>query len=200
MSKRSIELAGAADLRLHAHLRLTGQHAPAAARESASSALRVLHDLASSPGSAADALALLHELQVYQVELELQDENLRNAVAELEMTLATQTQLYDEAPVGCFTLDHATAIRHLNLHGATLLGMAREDLLGRTLDGFLTPLAGEPLQMLLARLQTSGRREVGTARLAVADHSARTVQISVRSDAHSRQFLLAMMELETQVN
>ncbi len=75
------------------------------ARLDGSPALRVLYDLASSPSTAPDALALLHELQVHQVEVDLQDEELRRSRAEMESSLNRQVQLYDYAPVGCFTLD-----------------------------------------------------------------------------------------------
>ncbi len=88
-----------ADLRLSALKRLTGQAGSHETRLDASAAFGVLYELASSPSTAASALALLHELQVYQVELELQDEELRRSRAELEATLMRQVQIYDFAPV-----------------------------------------------------------------------------------------------------
>src|SRR6202051_5400537 len=114
----SSDLLGAenqADLRLSALQRLTGKNGLHDARLNASAAFRVLPVLASSPSTSVAALALLHELQVYQVELDLQDEELRRSRAELEATLIRQVQLYDFAPVGCFTVDRSTALRELNL-------------------------------------------------------------------------------------
>ena len=54
-----------------------------------------------SPDTAADTLKLLHELQVHQVELDLQEEELRRSVAELESALFGSVQLYDFAPAAC---------------------------------------------------------------------------------------------------
>ena len=84
-----------AELRLRALQRLTGENGSHDGRLNASAAFQVLHDLASSPSTSAAALALLHELQVYQVELDLQDEELRRSRAELEATLIRQVQVYE---------------------------------------------------------------------------------------------------------
>ncbi len=74
---------------------------------------------------------LLHELQVYQVELEMQNAELRHVRGELEATLDKFTDLYDFAPIGYFTLDRSGTIRAVNLGGASLLGIERTHLLGR---------------------------------------------------------------------
>src|ERR1700737_479735 len=136
MASNLIEAESEADLRLRALQRLTGKSGAHDGRLNASAAFRVLHDLASSPSTSAAALALLHELQVYQVELDLQDEELRRSSAELEATLIRQVQLYDFAPVGCFTVDRITVLRELNLTAANMLGSERDQLLGRALDSF----------------------------------------------------------------
>src|ERR1700679_1938271 len=88
-----------AALRARAVVRLTGTEGSHESWMKASAASQVLHDLASSPSTAAAAMALLHELQVHQVEVDLQDEELRRSCAELESTLTRQIQLYDFAPV-----------------------------------------------------------------------------------------------------
>ena len=57
-----------------------------------------------------DSLRLLHELQVHQIELEMQNAELRRARDEFETALEKYTDLYDFAPVGYFTLDRNGAI------------------------------------------------------------------------------------------
>lgn len=137
-----------ADLRRRASMRLAG--VPAETRPfAASSALAVLHDLACSPDTAADALALLHELQVHQVELDLQAEELRESRAELESMLRRQILLYDHLPVGCFTIDRRLVVHELNLRGAALLGVPRDEAYGQRLDRFLSSQGAQRLRALL---------------------------------------------------
>ena len=138
-------------LRQRALAQLTGSATVDFKRASMSTALGVLHQLASSPSTAGDALALLHELQVHQVELEMQEEELGNSRNELEAALARQTALLDNAPAGFITLDAGTVLCEINPAGAQLLGQAPEDLLGQPLAGLLTAPSGDALVALLAR-------------------------------------------------
>ncbi|MEI7837990.1 MAG: PAS domain-containing protein, partial [Planctomycetota bacterium] len=80
---------------------------------------------------------LLHELQVHQIELEMQNEELLAARAEVEAGLERYVDLYDFAPVGYFTLAHDGTIRQVNLTGASMLGVGRAKLVNRRLGVFL---------------------------------------------------------------
>ncbi len=144
------ELKRHASLRQRALMQVDAAETRGTHSMSASAALGVLHKLASSPETATEALSLLHELQVYQVELALQDEELRASRRELETQLHRQRQLYDHSPAGSFTIDQSTVIAELNLAGARLLKLRPEAALGRRFDAFLTDRDGRVLQALLA--------------------------------------------------
>jgi PAS domain S-box-containing protein len=75
-----------------------------------------------------DALAMLHELQVQQIELELQNEELRRVQAELEESRSQFFDLYDLAPVGYCEVSKEGTILKANLALATLLDMKRNEL------------------------------------------------------------------------
>lgn len=166
-------------------------------RLDASAALGVLHGLASSPSTAAAALTLLHELQVHQVELDLQDEELRRSRAELEAALARQVQLYDFAPVGYVTVDRRTALREVNLTAASMLGSERDQLLGRTLDSFLEPRSALALRAIVGRLVDGSPKEVRALNLVAAPGEPREVLTSATRDPDGQHFLVAFVDVAT---
>ena len=86
-----------------------------------------------------EAGRLLHELQVHQIELEMQNEELRRAQGELEASRARYFDLFDLAPVGYFTLSEQGLILEANLTGAGLLGVERRDLVKKPLTRFILP-------------------------------------------------------------
>jgi PAS domain-containing protein len=81
----------------------------------------------------------LHELRVHQIELEMQNEELRRAQAELEAARARYFDLYDLAPVGYCTLSEQGLILETNLTAATLLGVARGALVQQPISRFIFP-------------------------------------------------------------
>jgi PAS domain-containing protein len=76
-----------------------------------------------------DATKLLHELQVHQIELEMQNEELRLANEATEMALKRYTMLYDLAPMGFFTLEPDGTIVELNFTAAEMLADRRFSLI-----------------------------------------------------------------------
>jgi two-component system cell cycle sensor histidine kinase/response regulator CckA len=85
------------------------------------------------------ARRVLHELRVHQIELEMQNEELRRIQGELETSRARYFDLYDLAPVGYFTLNEEGLILEANLTAAKLLGVPRGDLVKQPLSKFILP-------------------------------------------------------------
>ncbi len=89
--------------------------------------------------SAGDLKKLIHELQVHQVEVEMQNDELRRIQGEIEESRSRYVDLYDFAPVAYFTLDKEVRIIEANLPGASLLGIEREGLLKASFFHFIMP-------------------------------------------------------------
>jgi two-component system sensor histidine kinase/response regulator len=126
---------------------------------------------------------LLHELQVHQIELDLQNQELRAAQAAVEAGLARYTELYDFAPVGYLTLDRQGVISQLNLAAAALLGAERAALCGRRFGLFLDEGDRRAFADLLGRVWASTVPQVCEVRVDVAGRASRIVEIhATRSD------------------
>jgi len=82
---------------------------------------------------------LLHELQIHQVELEMQNEALREAQVTLEESRNRYVDFYDFSPVGYVTLNGSGVITEINLTGAMLFGVQREHILKRRFAQFAAP-------------------------------------------------------------
>ncbi|MDZ7579260.1 MAG: PAS domain-containing protein [Deltaproteobacteria bacterium] len=102
-----------------------------------------------------DVQRLVHELQVYQIELEMQNEELRRSRAEVEAGLERYSALYDFAPVGYLTLGRDGAIHQLNLAGAGLLGVERARLSGRRFGVFVAEPDRSAFSHFLEKVFTS---------------------------------------------
>jgi PAS domain-containing protein len=189
----AIEPERLAELRSRAASRLAGPAAAKGSAARATDALSVLHALASSPETAADALTLLHELQVYQVEIDLQAQELQESRAELESALRRQIELYDHQPAGCFTVDGRSVLLELNRTGAAMLGIPRDDAFGLPLDTFFSADSALRYRAALSTLDADGA--TGPIRLTLCSRSGpeQPVLARIACDARTTQYLVSLM-------
>ena len=87
--------------------------------------------------SAEDIQKVIHELQVHQIELEMQNEELRRTQLELHAKRDKYSDLYDFAPVGYLTIGEKGMILDANLTMCTMLGVERELLIGDPFSQFI---------------------------------------------------------------
>jgi PAS domain S-box-containing protein len=104
----------------------------------------------------AERLRLIHELQVHQIELEMQNEELRREQGELEISRLRYFDLYDLAPVGYFTVNEQGRILEANLTAARQLGLDRSTLLAQPLTRFVVPEDREVWQQHAQRVFATG--------------------------------------------
>lgn len=108
---------------------------------------------------------LLEELEIHQIELELQNEHLNTARAQLEQALNQSTELYDFAPVGSVMIDTEGNITRLNLAAAQLLASERALLIGSRLGLYVAETLRAKFSAMLAHARDE--RESQTAELAL---------------------------------
>ncbi len=113
----------------------------------------------------AEMRRLVHELQVHQIELEMQNDELRASRAEVEAVLQRYTELFDFAPIGYFRVLGDGRIREVNFAGAHLLGAPRAHVVGRPFEVFVSdrdrPTFGRFLTTVLGRDDEDAPSEVG---------------------------------------
>jgi len=106
-----------------------------------------------------DIRGLLHELQVYQAELEMQNDELRSVIAEKGAIQDLYIDLYENAPAGYFNLDRDAKIHAVNTTGADLLGVERALLIKNRLDAFISDETRPTFHDFLDKVFTSNTKE-----------------------------------------
>jgi signal transduction histidine kinase len=99
---------------------------------------------------------LVHELQVHQIELEMQNEELRQTQAERERLLDRYQDLYDAAPVGYVALDERGIILQANRTAGQLLGVPPRRLFRRRLAEFAEHEARDDFHIYFWQLMRRG--------------------------------------------
>ena len=110
--------------------------------------------------STRDARSLIHELQVHQIELEMQNEELRRAQKELEESRDRYSDLYDFAPVSYFSFDKNGLILEVNLTGAKKLGVERNFLIKKPFSLFISRGSKDEFYLHLRQVFSTGVRQI----------------------------------------
>lgn len=99
---------------------------------------------------------LVHELQVHQIELEMQNEELRQTQVDLEVARDRYATLFDFSPVGYVTFDEIGRILEANLTFCHLLGLPRKDILRKKFEKYVAPEDQRALRLYLEALKKKG--------------------------------------------
>lgn len=119
-------------------------------------------EVAASASGYADDLSpiamrkLIHELRVHQIELEMQNDELRRTQAALDTAQARYFDFYDLAPVGYATVSGKALILQANFTAVNLLGVPRARLIGKALPGFIVPADADSYHLLCQQALASG--------------------------------------------
>lgn len=132
------------------------------------------------PETPTDAFRMLQELQILQIELEMQNEDLKQSKADGDAALEKYTDLYDFAPVGYFNLTASGIIQLVNLTGAFMAGVERSRLLGRSFEMLLPITSRHAFTLFLELVFSDRRKHSADFDFFQKDELARTVNIEAR--------------------
>jgi len=117
------------------------------------------------PGTLIDEKRLVYELQVHQIELEMLNQNLHDALSELEISRTRYFDLYEFAPVGYLTVSEQGLIQEANLPACKLLSTPRSVLLKLPLTHFILPVDQDIYYLHCQQLKETGLPQVSELQL-----------------------------------
>ncbi|GAB1370370.1 hypothetical protein MASR1M45_04300 [Candidatus Kapaibacterium sp.] len=98
---------------------------------------------------------LLHEVEVYQIELELQHNELLKARNELEISRNEYLELYDFAPVGYLSIDENLKIRRINQNGCLIFNKNKSQLVGTNITKLIESSSQDDFYLFIQELKDS---------------------------------------------
>lgn len=145
--------------------------------------------------SPAAVRGLAHELQVHQIELEMQNEELRKSQLQLEAMRARYFDLYDLAPVSYCTVSSIGVILEANLAAAELLGEVRNKLVGQRISHYIDKEYQDVYYLSRKLLYAKGDRQDCELHLIRTDGLSIWVQISISAATDDNGELVQRMVL-----
>jgi hypothetical protein len=122
-----------------------------------------------------DVRRLLHELQVHQIELEMQNDELRLAYETAEAALKKYTMLYDLSPMGYLTLESDCTICELNFTAADMLGERRFSMAGSNFILFISEASKPVFNHFIRNVFTSHAKE--SCKVMLGDDNAHLIPV-----------------------
>ncbi len=146
---------------------------------------------ATSLPTEAELLKLVHEFDVHQIELELQNTELQNALTEARDAVG----LYDFAPIGYFTLSDAGFIKRLNLSGAAMLGKERSRLGNSLFESYISSDTKSIFDLFLHDAFNTLCTQSCEVTLSVNNNPPVLVQITGIVNGHEDQCLVTVTDI-----
>ena len=140
-------------------------------------------------------LKMLHELQVHQVELEMQNEELRQTQSQLLAMQARYFDLYDLAPISYCTVNETGIILEANLATAELLGEVRGKLVGQRISRYIRKECQDTYYLSRKLLTSTGERQSCELHMLRSDDSDFWVNVSISTTKSSNGDTMQQMAL-----
>jgi PAS domain S-box-containing protein len=150
-----------------------------------------------------DVEALIHELEVHQVELEVQNEELRLTQWDLAAAMERYRDLYDRAPVGYLTLDADGKILQANQTAMQFCFRDRNEIEGQRMELIALPDDRDKLYLLLRRAAATKLPQTADIRIGQPSGSPRWAHADISQVASSEEtpggFRLTLTDITARV-
>ena len=142
------------------------------------------------------SLKLAHELQVHQVELEMQNDELRRAKEQIAKAANDKyAELYDFSPSGYFTLSKEGKIIEMNLCGSQMLGIDRSLLKNKKFGFFVSDESSPVFKLFLGKVFASKTKEVCEVSLSDNENAPIFVHLTAVVNQNSEHCLVTMVDI-----
>jgi len=145
-----------------------------------------------------EMLKLIYELEVHQVELELQNEELKQAQNTATRYAERYMELYDFAPIGYLTLSKEGAIIEINLCASLMLNKDRSQLINSQLGFFISNETKPVFNHFLWKIFTDYGNETCEAILECSNKQELYVRLTGIIDSNKEQCLLTVLDITEQ--
>jgi len=171
------------------------QTTTAALRQKAEAILKTRTDVTHNISTDADILKLIHEIEVHQIEMELQNEELRQAKQQAELAAEKYSDLYDFAPLGHFSLSEEGKIIELNLAGARMLGKERSRLQNISFGHFVSHESKPAFNRFLAEASRGTANVTCEVALAANGGNPMFVSLTGARDESRERYLVTAVDI-----
>ncbi len=139
-----------------------------------------LKELGQSAGLKGERDEILQELRIYQAELEIQNQQLRETQEQLQNALGRANALYHQSPIGFVTIHDNGKIHELNESFAVMLGYTASHLRTKYLADFCHPESAAILRQRLPAFFKKPVNKILDLTLITADYRLLMVEIAGR--------------------
>ncbi|WP_423126445.1 hybrid sensor histidine kinase/response regulator [Gaoshiqia sp. Z1-71] len=144
-----------------------------------------------------DNLKLIHELEVHQIELEMQNEELKQAKEKAELAEKKYAELYDFAPSGYLTLTKEGEIIDLNIRAEHLLGKERSHLIKSSFGFFVSSDTRALYNRFLKKIFKNKLKETCELKLATSDDSIKYILVNGIISHIDEKCLVTLVDITT---
>ncbi|MCB1176114.1 MAG: PAS domain S-box protein, partial [Leptospiraceae bacterium] len=143
-----------------------------------------------------EVYALVTDLEIYQIELELQNEELQKTQKDLKDSNASYIDLFEMAPIAYFILDTEFKILQVNNIAVSLLGYIKEFLKNKSIETIIDPDSQDSFYLIKRKTSKVGEKLSAEIKFIKKNKSSIWTKIELSKNPNKDTYLLAATDIE----